>query len=520
MSEALRKKLFNELEKKATKKLNTYTKITNAGSVFDEGTTILDRRNYENEVKNWRAKTISNASPALTEEEAFAATQEDLDWKSRSDKIYKKMQKAKSNSFELWIGYYKAQGKPSDWQSPGVFNKGIRFHYRRKAGYKGTNLEGTFNETLKKVVKECIQTPLHIEYSHGKKLPKDFKGKNSDGSDNFHGGAGTLNHRKIENALKNVYKKYTGPKDEMFISVQRLFTMKFEDMFDTELLLDGKRSKRKDSTTLRYRGQLLFKYLKKNPGSPDKEMLDHFKSFIGKGEPEEAMSTLFAQEVMRLCKVDLNKAQQLWSDSPGPLDRANIMKQALAAEGLLTVKGKLDKRSKRVSKGGGLDMRMKVNQEFIKKMKKLKPSRGETQGKVGNKMKKVTSSKGSIGAIPLKKPRVRTRDAAKTAQSPLHLEAMLEALLPQEVAKRMGQGGALNYKTGRFAESVEPTQVMVGPRGGVQVDYTYMKMPYQTFEPGYVQGSTQRDPRKIIGESVRAIAQSIIGDKFLKVRRV
>jgi hypothetical protein len=61
---------------------------------------------------------------------------------------------------------------------------------------------------------------------------------------------------------------------------------------------------------------------------------------------------------------------------------------------------------------------------------------------------------------------------------------------------------------------------MVGPRGGVQVDYTYMKMPYQTFEPGYKQGNTQRDPRKIIGESVRAIAQSIIGDKFLKVRRV
>ena len=47
-----------------------------------------------------------------------------------------------------------------------------------------------------------------------------------------------------------------------------------------------------------------------------------------------------------------------------------------------------------------------------------------------------------------------------------------------------------------------------------------MKMPYQTFEPGYKQGNTQRDPRKIIGESVRAIAQSIIGDKFLKVKRV
>ena len=32
----------------------------------------------------------------------------------------------------------------------------------------------------------------------------------------------------IENALKNVYKQYTGPKDDMFISIQRLFTMKFD----------------------------------------------------------------------------------------------------------------------------------------------------------------------------------------------------------------------------------------------------------------------------------------------------
>jgi hypothetical protein len=120
----------------------------------------------------------------------------------------------------------------------------------------------------------------------------------------------------------------------------------------------------------------------------------------------------------------------------------------------------------------------------------------------------------------MKAGRARTNDTAKTAQSPLHLQAMLEALLPQVVASKMGTGGALRYQTGRFANSVEPTQVMVGPRGGVHVDYTYMKYPYQTFEPGFKQGSTARDPRKIIGESVREIAQSIIGNKFLKVRRV
>ena len=47
-----------------------------------------------------------------------------------------------------------------------------------------------------------------------------------------------------------------------------------------------------------------------------------------------------------------------------------------------------------------------------------------------------------------------------------------------------------------------------------------MKFPYQTFEPGFAQGSTYRDPRKIIGESIREIAQGIVGNKFLTVRRV
>ena len=53
----------------------------------------------------------------------------------------------------------------------------------------------------------------------------------------------------------------------------------------------------------------------------------------------------------------------------------------------------------------------------------------------------------------------------------------------------------------------------------VHVDYTYMRQPYETFEPGGKQGSTYRDPRKIIGASVREIAQSIVGDKFIRVRR-
>ena len=62
--------------------------------------------------------------------------------------------------------------------------------------------------------------------------------------------------------------------------------------------------------------------------------------------------------------------------------------------------------------------------------------------------------------------------------------------------------------------------VTQGPRGGTELDYTYMKNPYQTFEPGFKQGSTMRDPRKIIGESIREIATAILGRQPHTIRRV
>ena len=60
----------------------------------------------------------------------------------------------------------------------------------------------------------------------------------------------------------------------------------------------------------------------------------------------------------------------------------------------------------------------------------------------------------------------------------------------------------------------------MGPRGGTHIEYTYMKNPYQTFEPGGRQGSTSRDPRRLIGGTIREIAQQIMGRKFIKVRSV
>lgn len=89
--------------------------------------------------------------------------------------------------------------------------------------------------------------------------------------------------------------------------------------------------------------------------------------------------------------------------------------------------------------------------------------------------------------------------------SPLQLLADLNRQLPSVVAENM-DAPALQNQTGRFASSVRATDINQTPQGFLSVGYTYMKEPYQTFEMGYTQGSTLRDPRKLIDVSIREIA--------------
>jgi hypothetical protein len=149
--------------------------------------------------------------------------------------------------------------------------------------------------------------------------------------------------------------------------------------------------------------------------------------------------------------------------------------------------------------------------------KKKKAGRPKSTGKT-KRNKKVTGMM-TAAAQRLGTKRSHQKMYTATRDNPLALEALLNDFLPKVVASKM-TSPALNFRTGRFAASAQVQDVMVGPRGGLNVNYTYMRDPYETFEPGNAMGSTQRDPRKIIGESVREIAQSIIGDRFLRVRRV
>ena len=167
------------------------------------------------------------------------------------------------------------------------------------------------------------------------------------------------------------------------------------------------------------------------------------------------------------------------------------------------------------------DMRLKINKQLVelgRRAEKSKKTKGSIKGK---KAKSGQRTSRKARRVPLKRgarPN-SNKGQRRTPLSPIALRKLLQEVLPETVASKM-HSPALNYRTGRFANSVDIKNAVLGSRGGMAVDYTYMKDPYQTFEPGGKQGSTMRDPRKIIGESVREVALKMMGQKFVSVRRV
>ena len=162
------------------------------------------------------------------------------------------------------------------------------------------------------------------------------------------------------------------------------------------------------------------------------------------------------------------------------------------------------------------NMRLRVNKKMAQNIKSAtKRGKGTIRTKSNTIRHAVKAA--TFGTKPGKKPK-GPRGKGKTVDSPIALRNLLNEMLPQMVASKMTQP-ALQFRTGRFANSARVENVNIGPRGGIDVDYTYMRNPYETFEPGNKQGSTQRDPRKIIGASIRELAMGILGRQPTTIRR-
>lgn len=101
------------------------------------------------------------------------------------------------------------------------------------------------------------------------------------------------------------------------------------------------------------------------------------------------------------------------------------------------------------------------------------------------------------------------------------LKTLINDSLTTTIEHNMGTGDSkniLNYRTGRFANSAEVTKLVQGRTGMLTAYYTYMKYPYQTFEPGFAQGIPRsRDPKLLISKSIHQIAATHVANRMRAV---
>jgi len=137
------------------------------------------------------------------------------------------------------------------------------------------------------------------------------------------------------------------------------------------------------------------------------------------------------------------------------------------------------------------------------------------QKDVQKAIKKISNSDSS------NKPTTKKRKVTPKTDSLLDLQTLINTHLQSAISANMGEGtsrNVLNYRTGRFAASASVTKLSKSREGMITAFYEYMKNPYQTFEPGYRQGSPKtRDPKLLIAASIREIAATKVANKLRAV---
>lgn len=134
---------------------------------------------------------------------------------------------------------------------------------------------------------------------------------------------------------------------------------------------------------------------------------------------------------------------------------------------------------------------------------------------------KVRTKPTAKAVVPKSKPLPQLRTVRGQFYSLASLQRLLDANLTQKIKENMGSGNRrdiLNLRSGRFAESVRVERMSQSREGMITAFYTYMKNPYQTFEPGFRQGSpSSRNPRLLISKSIREIAATQVANRMRAV---
>jgi hypothetical protein len=178
------------------------------------------------------------------------------------------------------------------------------------------------------------------------------------------------------------------------------------------------------------------------------------------------------------------------------LNIRNILKTGKTLPAVVT---KLSKSNKKSSKDKQLE-------EVNKTLKKVSSALQKAKTEI-NKQNKLSGKATSTS--------IKT---ASTSRSLTSLQSLINQHLQNVISANMGSGTEkriLNYRTGRFAESAKVESMSQSRQGMITAFYRYMKNPYQTFEPGFRQGSPKtRDPKLLISQSIREIAATRVGNQL------
>ena len=138
--------------------------------------------------------------------------------------------------------------------------------------------------------------------------------------------------------------------------------------------------------------------------------------------------------------------------------------------------------------------------------------------------KQVRNSTNS--AIPAPSPNVVQKKIPLEAREPsttslTKLQTLINYHLHDVISANMGDGSAtdvLNFRTGRFATSVQVEYLTQGRSGMITAFYSYMKYPYATFSAGgRQQNPRSRDPKLLIAKSIREIASQHVSNQLRSV---
>ena len=461
-----------------------------SGHYFNYGSVKLKRERWDGELSNRLRNLIQSGGGQVFSD--VPAVFEDF------EKIGNKLRKhlrTKKGTFTLIDNKSK------------VTNEVIELHYKRAKRSEGNtrNIENSFVRACKDFLKKEI-TAIAIEYVHGRS-----------GTGQFDIGLFRGNESDVRQALAqgesmplgqgiNVDQAIAQAIDEVVLSNTNYYVFstiveKYSQSFGYEHKVDKSRGRQKFKDTFVMQGFLDPKDLADNRADYDSALLEDMVEFL------EETDTKAAVEIMkRLKKANANDWKgigpaamgNLWRESPSLADSLDKAGKTLILETML--------KNIKINP----DFRLKVNKQLLKQgLKERKSSKG-TLAKSKTKRGYKSKEKRDAGARVVATSKVQQKAGA----NPMALKNLLNEILPMTVAQNM-TSPALNFRTGRFANSVRVDNITQGPRGGnTMIEATYMTNPYETFAPGGQKYTPQRDPERLIKRSIRQVASGIIGAKF------